>query len=126
MKVRALAIITFFLASSSVQAQDGSESMMNPMADMNPATIMAIPMKMMAEMMFIPMKMMAELMAVPMNMMEGVMAAPNAMMNPASVMNPMTVPQQTPASSYVVPAYGSHGVPAPAQAELTLQAAPAL
>lgn len=124
MKVHALSVITLVLASSSVQAQNGPESMVNPITDMNPATIVAVPMKMMAEIMVMPMQMMAGLMAVPLKIMEGVMAGPNAMMTSATLMNPMTVPQQTPAARYAVPAYGTPG--APAQAELTPQVAPAL
>ena len=114
MKVRALPIIALVLASGSVQAQNDSESMVNPIADMNPATLVAVPMKMMVEMMAIPMNMMTGMMTVPMKMMEGVMVAPNAMMTSATLLDPMAIPQQIPEASYVVPAYGTPGAPAQA------------
>ncbi len=124
MKVRALPIITLVLASSSVQAQDGSESMMSPITDLNPATVMVVPIKMMTEMMVIPMKMMVGMMAVPVKVMEEIMVAPTGMINAANMIDPATMSQQTSAAAYGIPTYDTFA--APAQAELTGRAAPAL
>ncbi|MGA7179797.1 MAG: hypothetical protein WBX11_09475 [Thiobacillaceae bacterium] len=122
MKVHALPIITLILASSSVQAQNGSKQMMNPIPYANPNTMMA------------PANGMAPMMAAPMGYMN-----PNTMMNPATMINPMAimlapmlpvvmgmmnlatmmnqmammaVPPQAPATNHSVPAYGMPATPA--------------
>jgi hypothetical protein len=133
MKVHALPVLTLILASGSVQAQNGYEPMMNPMAFMNPTG------------MFNPLTMLTPMLGA------GMMPNPqqftnpylNPYMNPTggmgnSFMNPMggmgnsylmppqvtpaqspsffsmmPFPQQAPAQGYGVPAYGGPAGPAP-------------
>jgi hypothetical protein len=106
MKYRALLVTILILASSSVQAHNESESMKNPMTDTNPASLMAAPMEMMAQMMMIPMKMMVEMMAIPMKMMTAMMTAPNDMTNQTFLMNPTSSTAQPPQANDNVPADG--------------------
>lgn len=98
MKIRALSIVTIILASNSVQAQDGSESTVNPKTSMNSATKMAplgtvVPMMAAATNPTLPtlaaptntMVRTAPMMAAPASPMAPMMGAPSNMMVPLVV-----------------------------------------
>ncbi|MGA7179345.1 MAG: hypothetical protein WBX11_07170 [Thiobacillaceae bacterium] len=109
MKVYALPIITLVLASSSVQAKNGSEQMMNPITYANPNTVMA-PTNGTGPMMAASMGYMnPNTMLNPMAILAPMLSAVMSLMNLAAMMNQMTMmaaPQQAPASNYGVATYG--------------------
>jgi hypothetical protein len=110
MKVHALPIITLILASSSVQAQNGSGPLINPITNTNPNAMMT-PTNGTGPMMAAPMGVMNPMAILLAPMLPVVMGMMNlaAMLNQVSM---MAMPPQTPAANHGVPAYGMPATPA--------------